>query len=799
VSTPTAAVLLAAAWGGALLGATPPFVARRAAVAAVGPAVALGVVGALAAASAFGAGGEGARRGERPACSGRRPPGGARWAAAGAIAVLVVSAAGAAVRTAAVDLGPAAVLVREGARAVEVVGVVVSTTAVAPAPARGGGAGDDAAGRPPVELRLRHVVPSGGAAAPTRERVLLRLRPDAPQPPTGAVVRATGRAARITGPRADSLRAAGVVVAVGAVRVDVIRGPPWWLRPTAAVRDGLAGVARARLPPAEAALLVGLVTGDTTGLPADVEDDVRAAGLSHLVAVSGANIGVATGAVLGLGAVLRISRRVRWWLAGAAVWWLVLLVGPQPSVVRAAAGASLVLAAHLVGRRRSAPHLVCTGLLVALLVDPQLAGRLGFALSSLAVLGVVVLAPPLFDRLAGSAADPLVAGGGARLRRGVAGVLAATCGAQLAVLPLLLLAGLPVHPATVPANLLAAPSAAVAGLLGHAVAVAAVAAPWATGALATAARPALRGVLGTAAAFADGRARTGSAVLAVAVALGLAAWSLRRAPAGARPAVAVAALVAVVAGAPALRPGGTTRAPADPVLVALDVGQGDAVLLGDPVGGWLLVDGGPDGDVVLDALRQVHVGELAAVVATHPHADHVDGLVDVLGELPVGALLVGPRGDRAAELLAAAADARVPVRRVAAGDGLAHGTTRIDVLGPPATGLGDEPNDNSLVLRAETADGVSALLAGDAEVAAQAVLRDDARIDVEVLKVPHHGGATNLPGFLQATSPAVAVISVGEGNPFGHPHADVLTALTGVDVRRTDRSGTVTVPLVRRG
>ena len=102
------------------------------------------------------------------------------------------------------------------------------------------------------------------------------------------------------------------------------------------------------------------------------------------------------------------------------------------------------------------------------------------------------------------------------------------------------------------------------------------------------------------------------------------------------------------------------------------------------------------------------------------------------------------------------------------------------------------------MLRLDADAGGSALLTGDAEVIAQTrLLGDPAIVDVDLLKVPHHGGATNADGFLAATTPTTAVISAGQGNPFGHPHPDVLADLAGVDVRRTDLAGDVTVPLER--
>jgi competence protein ComEC len=136
----------------------------------------------------------------------------------------------------------------------------------------------------------------------------------------------------------------------------------------------------------------------------------------------------------------------------------------------------------------------------------------------------------------------------------------------------------------------------------------------------------------------------------------------------------------------------------------------------------------------------------------------------------------------------------VPTVQVAAGQSFRLGAAEVQVLSPPADGsLGAEANDNSLVLRV-VSDGAALLLTGDAEAAAQQRLL--ARPDLlaaDVLKVPHHGGATNAEGFLAAVGASDAVVSVGAGNDYGHPTPETLDALRGLRVHRTDLDGTVTI------
>jgi competence protein ComEC len=147
---------------------------------------------------------------------------------------------------------------------------------------------------------------------------------------------------------------------------------------------------------------------------------------------------------------------------------------------------------------------------------------------------------------------------------------------------------------------------------------------------------------------------------------------------------------------------------------------------------------------------------------------------------------------RALEVVAA--QQQIPVTRIQADQRFALGRAAVEVLSPPGDGLlGPEPNDNSLVLR--VGDGEhSLLLTGDAEEAAQRrLLQRPDLLRVGVLKVPHHGGNTNAPGFIDAVGATTAVVGVGRDNVYGHPHPDVLDDLEGMRVLRTDVGGTVRV------
>jgi competence protein ComEC len=244
-------------------------------------------------------------------------------------------------------------------------------------------------------------------------------------------------------------------------------------------------------------------------------------------------------------------------------------------------------------------------------------------------------------------------------------------------------------------------------------------------------------------------------------------------------------------------------------VVAFDVGQGDSTLIRLPVGRTILVDAGGLGGgarfdvgerVVVPAAWALGVRRLHALVATHGDVDHVGGTAAAATMVATGEVWEGvpvPGDPEMASLVAVATAARIPWRTVMAGDMFRAGGATVRVLHPPPTDWERRRvrNDDSVVLEVRYGD-VSFVLTGDAgtpvEPAIAAALDPSARL--RILKVGHHGSATSSsPAFIRAVRPAVAIVSCGRQNRFGHPTRVVMDRLfaAGTNVFRTDRQGEI--------
>jgi competence protein ComEC len=620
------------------------------------------------------------------------------------------------------------------------------------------------------------------------------------------------------------------------------QGNPAWAAIHHLRRDLSSALAGA-LPEPQASLAQGILLGERSALPQDLKDDLNATSTSHIIALSGYNVTLLAGLVIGAFAWL-IGRRRAAFLALAAIAGYTLLTGASPSLVRAAIMGTLYLTATLLGR----PNTGLVSLLAAAAVmaglQPTVVRDVSFQLSFAATAGLIVLVPLMRERI--DEASERVTWLPEPPRRGVASALyeiaIVTAAASIATLPLIALHFQRISLVALPANLLVLPAFPYILLSSTFVAVVGLASPPLAHVAGYCAWLGLSYMIAMVrllaeVPFASLEVRRFNMEMCAASYLLLAAlcWLLSRRrpgeealrrlwrpvgrvlavparPLGGVPAAWLATGLALpalltwmaVLSSPDSRLAGVFAAPDGRLTVEVfDVGQGDAVFIRTPDGQKLLVDGGPDGQVIEQELGEALPfwdRKLDMVLLTHPDSDHLSGLLSVVERYDVGQVVESPV-EAETELAAAWQDLidekGVPCEEVAAGGWVDLGRgASLRILGPPEQplmGTSADTNNNSLVLKLTWGD-VSFLLTGDVEAAGEAALLEDrADLRATVLMVAHHGSAySTSQALLDAVRPVVSVISVGADNDFGHPAASTLERLDDTIVYRTDQQGDVT-------
>ncbi|MHA7262143.1 ComEC/Rec2 family competence protein [Arthrobacter sp. TMN-37] len=577
-------------------------------------------------------------------------------------------------------------------------------------------------------------------------------------------------------------------------------------------------------------LLPGMAIGDRTVLDARLDQAMKATGLTHLTAVSGANCSYVLAFVFLAARAVRLPRPVAAGAALVALGGFVFLVRPEPSVLRAAVMGAIGIFAVLSGRGRVSLPLLFLAVLALLAADPWLHSSYAFVLSVAATAGLILLGPVLAGRFA------LV------LPVWAAQLLAVPVTAQLACTPILILLQPSLSVYAVPANLAAAPVVpfvTVAGMLAVAalavfppavepfLAVGQVGSWW----VATVARAGSAAPLGQVPWVPGLPGAILAAALSLLLVLGI-VFGVRK-PEDRSPAlhrvmarhgtIALCLIGGAVLGVAAVFLLSTRREEADGwVVTGCDVGQGDAFVLNTGRGHAVVIDAGPDPGAVDECLGHLAVTVVDLLVITHLHEDHYGGAAGVFEGRQVKELRYSsaepslPRG-----LGALARNAGLEPLRIAAGaSGQAGGVQwealwpPMDAAGPPGAGpaggtasSGSE-NDASAVLFVRIPGPtrpVTALFTGDIEQDASRRLLAGypglAGNGVDILKVPHHGARNGGTAIVEALRPGVALISAGEGNDYGHPHPQVLSGLRrqSVYAARTDRLGSFTVSLGSSG
>ncbi len=621
-----------------------------------------------------------------------------------------------------------------------------------------------------------------------------------------------------------------------------------------------------RLTADDAGMLNAMLFGDRAGLNHTLRLGFERTGSFHLFVVSGMHVALVAGGIFWFARRLRL----REWMATVATIGLTggyaVLTGFGPPVQRALWMTSIFLVARLLSRERSVLNALGAAAMGVLVLDPAALFTASFQMTFLAIVSIAGIAVPMgersFVRYARAAKgvreewrdagmEPPIAQFRVMLRmwgESVSGVLGGwgsglpaamvrmclwamelaligTVAEMVMVLPMAVY----FHRATVfalPANMLSVP---VVGLLVP-VAVAAFAAmlvsPWVAAlpvALTAMLLHGVTAVIGRISHVAAADVRVPGPVWWVAagavVVWALCCWAVRRSGRWAvGAALALPAVAAVV-----LWPERPVTTGGVMEVTAIDVGQGDSLLVVGANGRTMLVDaGGPVGgvteaaaatssfdvgeEVVSSYLWSRRIRRLDVLALSHAHSDHMGGIPAVLRNFRPKELWVGvdPDSEAYRALLEEARELGVTVRHFRAGDAFGWGAERVEVLSPGVgyANAGSPKNDDSLVLRVELGRG-SVLLEGDAEGPSERAMVAGGRVrPVTLLKVGHHGSRSSTSEeFFAAAAPRDAVVSVGKGNTFGHPRGEVIgrIAESGARLYRTDEFGLTTFLVGRNG
>jgi len=575
-------------------------------------------------------------------------------------------------------------------------------------------------------------------------------------------------------------------------RVALVAGPGWRERWRARASGSIERVFVADAPLAKALLIA-----DMRDLSPEIRDRYAAAGLAHMLSISGLHVGIIAVALEILFQLIHLARRTATIAAIVVVAIYVGLIGAPEAAVRSAAMLAALGASRLLQRPTSPWAMLAIGAATPL-VSPRSVLDVGYQLS---VIGVAALIAA--GSLVRRAVPRRIAGWRRTVIAGLvvstvativsAPLVAWTFGRISLVGPLTNLAAAPLMTLAQPMlflGLLLAPIPPLAALVGDA------------------AHPLLVGfdAIALAGASVPGgwmvvSPTVTSALLAAVASVSIIIACVSRFPGRAMLVGAVAVACLVWSGFIPVGNGFTE-------VHVIDVGQGDAIGLRTPHGSWVLVDAGRawhGGDagrsVVLPYLTR-RGGGLVAFILSHPHTDHVGGAATVISALhPSYYFDAAFAGDADAyrESLVRAREAGTEWHRVHPSDSLTVDGVVIRFLGPDSswTAALTDPNLASTIVLVRVG-GVRMLLVGDAERPEEEwlVAHYGASLRADVLKVGHHGSSTSSSGpFLDAVRPRIALVSVGTGNSYGHPSAAVMATLAarGAQVLRTDRLGTIVV------
>jgi len=561
--------------------------------------------------------------------------------------------------------------------------------------------------------------------------------------------------------------------------IEVLTPPSHWAAGLGRIRTGL----RTHSGTGDAgALIPGMVLGDTSQQTAQFKDQMKRSGLTHLVAVSGANFAIVSSFVLWCMQFLFRRNNYRIIATAIALTCFIALVRPSPSVLRAAAMAAVLLSAQATKRKTDSLPALGFAIAAVVLGDPWQSRDAGFALSVLATAGLLLFAPVIENHLP--------------INKKLAGALGPPIAAIVFCSPILVALSGYLSPISIVANLLAAPFVAPITIVGFIAALVSPFAPGVTVLLVFFIRfPA--GVIVAIAHWSSDfpvltihNGKVGFAIVAMLVGF---LWLFKKS--WRRSTIILAVIILSLTW--------IQRWPAGDWQIAnCDVGQGDSMVINLHNSQGIVIDVGPDPIAENKCLKDLGISYVPLLILSHFHADHVGGLAGLLQSRKVGQVWISNNLEPLLESthsLTLLRNTKVVTVQKGLISQIAH--IQFEILWPEnATksfesmpGEGSQINNSSIAMLVSTPDW-SIFTAGDLEPPAQHEILGSVRA-VDIYKVCHHGSKYQDLELMSVLSAQIAVISVGAKNSYGHPAPETIASLTrlGTQVLRTDVDGAIAI------
>ena len=562
------------------------------------------------------------------------------------------------------------------------------------------------------------------------------------------------------------------------------------------------------ITPDSSALVAGLTIGDDSQLSTQALENLKVVSLTHLSAVSGTNCAIVLAGAALLLNLLPIRRSIRLSLSFGVIFAYLGLVGPEPSVLRASVMVGAVLVGFLLGRRVPPIEALSLAVVLLLVYQPSLSFDFGFALSALATLGLLVLAPKLVELLE------------KKMPLWLAVMISVSLAAQIACLPVLLLLQPTIPVYSIFANVIAEPLVAPITVIGLIACLLSPLLPAVSSGLCLVASIPAAFILFVAEKFANAPSASvdwveGSLgiVLAIVLVMGLWLFLTSSKPVLKKLGGSLSALILfsffTQSSSIAFQKGDFYKG--DYTIVNCDVGQGDALVIRSQ-GEVAVIDVGQENPAIDACLTGLGINKIDLLVLTHNHLDHVGGTLGAIAGREVSIAMVSsfakdePRVNTAEQLLI---NRGIPLVEAEKGMSGVLGEFEWEVLSPNRGAPEAEDSNDASTTMFWSSPRFALFTMGDSGERAQfrigaeyrELLNSDFDSKFVLVKVAHHGSSDQAPEFYEAISADIALISAGQDNSYGHPTKRTLDLLayTGSQVLRTDEMGSVGIAVTGSG